>query len=193
MAPPGRVRQAAGRLSPGLALIPVGVYTAHGIQEISVKLPRHIASVCLACLMATAHAADGTPVRVPTTVVGNMAASTFASGAFISIQRSDGVVLASRAIAESELGANGTFKTFTLNYQVQAADVGMALRTVFGVGQDARVNTYADFNNVVLTRTGTPDAVIRTYTSTGSTTLSGYADPGARVLLFADFGFRARP
>lgn len=40
------------------------------------KLPRHIASVCLACLMATAHAADGTPVRVPTTVVGNMAAST---------------------------------------------------------------------------------------------------------------------
>jgi multidrug efflux pump subunit AcrA (membrane-fusion protein) len=41
-----------------------------------VKLSRLLAPVCLACLMVAAHAADGTPVRVPTVVVGNAAAST---------------------------------------------------------------------------------------------------------------------
>lgn len=40
------------------------------------KLPRHIASVVLACLLASGQADDGTPVRVPTTLVGSMAAST---------------------------------------------------------------------------------------------------------------------
>ncbi|MBP6850397.1 MAG: efflux RND transporter periplasmic adaptor subunit [Rhodoferax sp.] len=40
------------------------------------KLSRLLAPVCLACLMVAAQAADGTPVRVPTVVVGNAAAST---------------------------------------------------------------------------------------------------------------------
>jgi RND family efflux transporter MFP subunit len=41
-----------------------------------VKFQRPLASVLLACLIAIGHAAEGVPVRVPTTVVGNVAAST---------------------------------------------------------------------------------------------------------------------
>jgi hypothetical protein len=117
---------------------------------------------------------------------GNATSHVLANGTYIAIERTNGVVLAKRFITEAELGPDGSFKTFTLSYTAQAADVGLGVRTVFGVGQDNRTNNHADFNNVVLSRTGTPDAVIRTYTSTGSTTLSGFADPGARVLLFAD-------
>lgn len=40
------------------------------------KLPSTLATVCLACLMSLAHAADGASVRVPTTVVGSTAART---------------------------------------------------------------------------------------------------------------------
>jgi hypothetical protein len=64
--------------------------------------------------------------------------------------------------------------------------VGLGVRTVFGVGQDSRTNNHADFNNVVLSRSGTLDPVVRTLSNTGTTTLSGYADPGARVVLFVD-------
>lgn len=87
---------------------------------------------------------------------GSRANDPLADSTFIAIATTGGTILAQRDITQADLGPDGTFRTFTITYATQAADVGNPLRVILGTGPDATAAAYADFDNAVLTtRTST--------------------------------------
>lgn len=82
---------------------------------------------------------------------GSRASDPLADSTFIAIATTGGTILAQRDITQADLGPDGTFRTFTITYATQEADVGNPLRVVLGTGPDATSLAYADFDNAVLT------------------------------------------